>query len=31
LMLRNPSPLPPLPSGEGRLEIPFSPWEKGMG
>ncbi len=21
----------PLPSGEGRLEIPFSPWEKGMG
>ena len=33
-----PSPLPPpaltpapLPGGEGRLEIPFSPWEKGMG
>jgi Cu2+-exporting ATPase len=21
----------PLPSGEGRIEIPFSPWEKGMG
>jgi len=21
----------PLPSGEGRLEIPFSTWEKGMG
>jgi hypothetical protein len=21
----------PLPSGEGRLEMPFSLWEKGMG
>ena len=26
-----PHPPAPLPSGEGRLEIPFSLWEKGMG